>query len=208
MQQREIIEHENDLPPEASRSGKNSIYIGCSVRQARQNYGVCLFIVQAYDEDRLNQSMKDCARAMTGNYCEARQMQQEEKAAGKSLYFKERQIKVTVIDDNAKPVKSIDKNSTSYKRGFNANTSKSKSVSASKAKVTVSKSVSDFEKGLNSERQGALAAINDSVQTETVVEQKTTKPSTTRATDTTASNEEAARIKRAKRIANMMRGRK
>lgn len=79
------------FPPERSRSGTNAHYHFCHIRGGQQNYGVCLFILEANDQGRLDaDSFIDCQRACTRGDCEARKMQEEEKKAGRALYYKPR----------------------------------------------------------------------------------------------------------------------
>lgn len=44
---------EEILPPDASRSGQNATYVPCDIRNARQNYGVCLHIIKAFKKTGL-----------------------------------------------------------------------------------------------------------------------------------------------------------
>lgn len=207
MQQRE----ETTLPPSASRSGKNTTYIGCDVRHSRQNYGVCLFVIQAYDEDRLDKNMSDCARAITGGYCTAEKMRQEEKEAGKALYFKEREIKVTVVPDKQEqPTRSVDKQSPSYLRGWNSVGGKAKRPTAapvSRAKPPKKtarkvKAVDAFESSLVSGRNDLASTLTEAAKKESK-SAKQVKIETKTETKDTAND---ARIKRAQRIAQLMKG--
>ena len=77
---------EQVYPPEASRSGKNTYYHYCNSYNGRPNYGVCLFIVEAHEEKRLN-SHEDCARSIRNGDCPALKMRQEERDAGRALYY-------------------------------------------------------------------------------------------------------------------------
>lgn len=211
QQQRETTA-EQVLPPEASRSGKNATYIGCEVRHARQNYGVCLFVIKAHDENTLDQNMKDCARAITGGYCQAETMRQKEKEAGRALFYKEREIKVAVVADKPEQAsRPVNKNSPSYIRGWNAVSGKTKNaIGSSQANTTPvcqskpkpkAKAKSDFEKGLASESDGLVKALNKAASAETQSVKKTEPPA-----KQTTENPSDARIKRAMRIAKLMKG--
>lgn len=172
MQQREPVTTEK-LPPEASRSGKNAYYVPCEVVHSRPNYGVCLFVIKAYDEDRLNGSYADCARAIHGGYCEARKAQQEEQKAGRALYYKEREIPTVKIADDTppeqQPLEKVDKNSASYIRGWNSVTGNKakplghKAAVPNKRKPIKQKSVTptdELSKGM--EAAGSMTdAVND-----------------------------------------------
>lgn len=211
MQQQRV--EETVLPPSASRSGKNTTYIGCDVRHSRQNYGVCLFVIDAYENDRLDKNMSDCARAITGGYCEASKMHQKEKDAGRALFYKEREIKVTVVADTSerKP-HNIDKNSPSYIRGWNAVSGKQGTRSVEPVSTTARlapkktarkvKTVDAFEQSLVDGRGDLAKTLTDAAKQET--KKVEAKQSTPEKTIDTSSNE--ARIKRAQRIAQLMKG--
>lgn len=211
MQQQRV--EETVLPPSASRSGKNTTYIGCDVRHSRQNYGVCLFVIDAYENDRLDKNMSDCARAITGGYCEASKMHQKEKDAGRALFYKEREIKVTVVPEaSERPTHNIDRNSPSYIRGWNAvggkpstrrveQTSKTTARLAPKKTARKVKTVDAFEKSLVDGRGDLAKTLTDAAKQETKVEAKSPTPEKTNDT-----NANEARMKRAQRIAQLMKG--
>lgn len=211
MQQQRVEEKQVDLPPSASRSGKNTTYIGCDVRHSRQNYGVCLFVIQAYDEDRLDKNMSECARAITGGYCTAEKMRQEEKEAGKALYFKEREIKVTVVPDKKEqPVRSVDKQSPSYLRGWNAVGGKAKRLTAAPvSKQTAPKKTARKVKTVDAFEKSLVDGRNDLASTLTEVAKKESKPAKQVKVETKTETKDTAndaRIKRAQRIAQLMKG--
>jgi len=84
----EIAEH---YPPSKSCSGSNAYYHFCHIRGGQQNYGVCMHIIKAIEEDRIgSDSFVDCQRACTRDDCQAKKMRAEEIAAGRALYYKER----------------------------------------------------------------------------------------------------------------------
>lgn len=78
-------------PVEKSKSGTNAFYHFCHIRGCQQNYGVCMHIIAAIDEDRIGKdSFVDCQRACTRGDCEAKKMRADEINAGHALYYKER----------------------------------------------------------------------------------------------------------------------
>lgn len=129
---------EEILPPDASRSGQNATYVPCDIRNARQNYGVCLHIIKAFEEDRLSESCTDCARAINRNECASMKMRKEELKAGRALYFKQRVVPVKVVSDNSENMAEskvkVDKTSPSYIRGWNAAGQKAKTPPSSSVK--------------------------------------------------------------------------
>jgi glutaredoxin 2 len=117
----EVNEAKEDIPVVDSMRGDNTHYIGCDVRGARQNYAVCLHRNKAFEEDRLDsKSCVDCQRAIVGKYCPALALRKEEEAAGKALYYVPRiPVKaVTTSTDSSLLRSNVDKNSESYKRGY------------------------------------------------------------------------------------------
>jgi hypothetical protein len=199
-----------DLPPSASMAGDNTIYIGCEVRNARQHYGVCLFTIRAYEQDKLGGGFTDCARAICGNYCQANKMKAEEAAAGKALYYKKREIKTTTVQaDSASSRSAVDRNSASYQRGWGAISARGKRSSAPpkpKAPAPVlrrqpqsqspSQPRSELERGMQS--VGAMSdVINQAVQHE----QSTTQHKASSKTTTSSPSERARAL-----AAKMRRG--
>ena len=196
-------------PPEKSMSGSNTTYIGCEVRNARQHYGICLYRLR--NVDRGEETEVGCARAMNGNYCQAKTMRAEEQAAGRALYYVERKIPVRIVKDDSDEVSTaasanIDKSSASYQRGWAAVGAKTvptrlkPSTRAVKpvAKPKPVKPQSDFEKGMNA-TGGVVDAINDAAK-EAREESKPkveTKPIT---------SEREERLRKAREAALRMRG--
>lgn len=88
---------QGSYPVEASMSGKNAYYHFCHIRSAKQNYAVCLHILNATEEQRVKRDdFVDCQRACLRGDCEAKRMREEEIAAGRALYYTPREIRYAV----------------------------------------------------------------------------------------------------------------
>lgn len=92
----EIVTNEV-LPVEASMSGANTCYLHCPSLNRRSNYGVCLYTIRAYNREQLS-AESDCYSLVGRGLCEALTYQKQEQEAGRALFFKAREIKVTNID--------------------------------------------------------------------------------------------------------------
>lgn len=175
QREQESANAEQILPPDASRSGVNTVYVPCAIRNARQHYGVCLNIIKANNEDRLSESCKDCARAILHGNCPSDKMRQEELKAGKALYFVPRVERVakTSNDDGVTTAVNVDRSSESYQRGWNAVGKKSKPVpirpalkgSTKRAKSQPAVEKDDFKRGLSS-NASMTDVVNDMVSQE------------------------------------------
>lgn len=103
------------LPPEASMAGTNTVYCHCQALNKRNNYGVCLFTLKAFEEAKLSGD-SDCYQTINSGSCEARRLRQQERDAGRALFFKKREIQVTVVTEQREI--RVDRDSESYKRGL------------------------------------------------------------------------------------------
>lgn len=162
---------EKFYPPEKSMSGINTYYHPCEVRGGRPHYGVCLFTIQAYEQNRLNGSMEECAHAIKHKQCAAIDKRQEERNAGRALYYFERQIPtVTVMQTSQyKTISAVDRSSASYLKGFSGESVKRSPTKAIKKYVSTPipvKKVSEFETGMNSVSSNS-SVINEHLKTET-----------------------------------------
>lgn len=110
----EIVTTET-LPPEASMAGTNTCYCRCQALNKRSNYGVCLFTLKAFEESRLRED-SDCHAVISSGNCEARRYRQQERDAGRALFFKQRSIAIKNVEETARP--SFDRDSDSFKRGW------------------------------------------------------------------------------------------
>lgn len=96
-------------------AGNNTVYCHCQTLNKRNNYGVCLFTVKAFEEAKLSHD-SDCYGAINSGSCEARRLRQQERDAGRALFFKKREIPVTVVSDN-KEIR-VNRESDAYRRGW------------------------------------------------------------------------------------------
>ena len=110
----EIVTTET-LPPEASMAGTNTCYCHCQALNKRSNYGVCLFTLKAFEESRLRED-SDCHAVISSGSCEARRYRQQERDAGRALFFKQRSIAIKVVESAERP--TFDRDSDSFKRGW------------------------------------------------------------------------------------------
>lgn len=124
----------NDL--DKSIGGNNRHTFWCESHQQMRFYGTCLNLKDAYENGRIKPDTShpqgDCATAMCKGNCVAIKMREEEIAAGKSLYFKEAQIRTERI------VRETEGNDESYLRGWNQ---VGRSLGKEEKKMTVSKPV-------------------------------------------------------------------
>lgn len=105
------------LPPEASMAGKNTCYCYCPQLNRRSNYGVCLFTLKAFEEERLPAD-SECHAAISCGGCEAKKYRQQERDAGRALFYKERQIVTLTERPSGSTTTTYDPNSASFKRGW------------------------------------------------------------------------------------------
>ncbi|HGS5147677.1 TPA: hypothetical protein ACMDT9_003560 [Vibrio parahaemolyticus] len=136
------------LPVETSMSGKNSCYLYCPSLNRRTNYGVCLFTINAFNKEKLNDS-SDCFSLIGRGLCEALKYQKKEQEAGRALFYKAREIKVVNLDSpTEKKMPSVvttpsKPESPSYMRGWNQveerERAKSKSPVAPRKSASVAK---------------------------------------------------------------------
>ena len=103
------------LPPEASRSGTNTCYCHCQALNKRSNYGVCLFTLEAFEQGRLRED-SDCYSVASRGDCAARRYRQQERDAGRALFYKKREIPIAIVPTEERS--TADRNSDSFKRGW------------------------------------------------------------------------------------------
>lgn len=156
------------LPPESSMAGTNTCYCHCQALNKRSNYGVCLFTLKAYEEGKLRED-SDCYSVINCGNCEARRYRQQERDAGRALFFKKREIPVAVVSD--KKETQFDRNSDSYKRGWARAGSTSVSTpvrSAANPTVTAPKPIKKSDEGFSI--KGSLAdAVNAAMKQESAM---------------------------------------
>lgn len=161
------------LPPEASMAGNNTVYCHCQTLNKRSNYGVCLFTLKAYEEARL-QPDSDCHSTIASGNCDARRFRQQERDAGKALFYKKREIPVTVSMEPAQK-QSFDRNSDSFQRGWQ------RAGASPKTSVTPIKPVTKTKpKEETFSIKGTLAeAVNEAMKQEVSTKQSASKPVST-----------------------------
>jgi hypothetical protein len=111
----EVIQTEQDLPPETSGKGANTYYIACSAVGFSSNYAVCQHVIAKHKTGKLPGSYTGCGQAIDCGNCDAVKMQKMEQEAGKALFYRERQKFVEEVEKEREA--KIDYNSESYKRG-------------------------------------------------------------------------------------------
>lgn len=80
------------LPPETSMSGQNSVYHYCPSTNHRCNYGVCLFTIRSFNNEKLN-GESECYSLIDKKLCPALKLQAEEIKAGRALYYFKRELR-------------------------------------------------------------------------------------------------------------------
>ncbi len=129
------------LPPEASCSGKNTVYKWCRPLDRFANYGVCLHTLNAHEAGRLSEELfGECMACINSGNCHAVTMRQEERDAGQALYFVERVERVPVARprrDVALSSVRVDTSSESYQRGRQGHSPKPKAPSPAPDKLTL-----------------------------------------------------------------------
>lgn len=110
------------LPPSASMSGKNTVYIHCDHIGRRSSYGVCLFTIKAFEEGRLS-DLSECSSCIQSG-CAAMKMRAQEIESGRALFFKERAAAPATQVDESRPERIISgptqPHNPNYMRGWNA----------------------------------------------------------------------------------------
>lgn len=80
-------------PPEQSGAGTNTFTVkGCKAVGHTPGYCVCLNKLKAFERDKALNSYPECERAISGRSCPAIGMREEERNAGKALYFIDRTL--------------------------------------------------------------------------------------------------------------------
>jgi hypothetical protein len=91
-----------DYPPEQSMAGYNSYSFGCKTVGFSPGYCVCLNKISAYERDGKLTTYPECEKAIRNKDCPALAMRQEERVAGKALYFLDRNILREEMDKHFK----------------------------------------------------------------------------------------------------------
>jgi len=75
-------------PASKSMAGTNAYYHFCENEHAYRGYAVCLHTIKAAEESRLRQGdFVGCQRAISGGYCAAAKMREEERDADQALFY-------------------------------------------------------------------------------------------------------------------------
>lgn len=91
-----------DYPPEQSMGGINAFNFGCRPLGFSPGYCVCLNKIMAYERDGKLSAYPDCEKAIRNKDCPALGMRQEERVAGKALYFLDRNLLREEMDKHFK----------------------------------------------------------------------------------------------------------
>ena len=89
-----------EYPPAKSAMGTNAHTVQCQCVGRQQSYAVCLNKIMAYERDKGLKSYVDCERAICDGECPALEMRQEEKDAGKALYYLDREMLRAAMDEH------------------------------------------------------------------------------------------------------------
>jgi len=80
-------------PPEQSAGGTNTFTVkGCKAVGHTPGYCVCLNKIKAFERDKALTSYAECERAISSRACPAIAMREEERTAGKALYYIDRAL--------------------------------------------------------------------------------------------------------------------
>lgn len=107
---------ETKLTPRDSAKGENKHIHWCEPMEQKRFYSTCAHLVDAYNAKSLRPEgdsiHDDCAYAMERGRCPAVAMRKAEHEKGEAIYFKPSNAQFIASD-------KVDKNSISYKRGWN-----------------------------------------------------------------------------------------
>lgn len=105
----------SDRPPEDSRRGDNTHIVSCEIYGGHRHYAVCLDVLSRVEKSANTVSERECQRAARCGECPSLAMRQEEKQAGKSLYYTPRSANPIYVDAISKRIDVLD---PSYQRGW------------------------------------------------------------------------------------------
>lgn len=182
----EVKEH----PPEMSAAGRNAYYHSCGLTEQQRHFAACrhtIMAVERGDENILNDEI--CVKAIKHGNCPAQKMHQQELDAGKALYFEERIRPEPIYAEGEESSYKANKNSDSYKRGWNqvkGNKAKPykvpvlKPVEKPKASVSKPKEKSIFDD--TSMADVVNAAVSEEISSKEVESNEPAKPQARRLT--------------------------
>lgn len=166
------------LPPSASMSGKNTVYIHCDHIGRRSSYGVCLFTIKAFEEGRLS-DLSECASCIQ-NGCSAMKMRSQELEAGRALFFKERTAAPVIPADDSKPARVINgptqPHNPNYMRGWDAVGGESPTKSKRPAKTPPKPAQTASEKMFGVKAPTLQEAVNVAARESTLGSEKQPTP--------------------------------
>lgn len=88
-----VMARQPEYPPQQSMGGINAYNFACKPIGYSPGYCVCLHKIAAYErDDGKLASYPECEKAIRNNDCPALKMRAEEQAAGKALYFLDRNL--------------------------------------------------------------------------------------------------------------------
>jgi hypothetical protein len=94
---------DTSTPIEASTSGKNAFTLACPAIEQRMSYAACLNRLHAIESDaKVPKDWESCRSACSARQCPAQHMREDEKTAGKSLFFVAREAIVNASDSARK----------------------------------------------------------------------------------------------------------
>lgn len=109
------MENLQEIPVELSATSDNAHYHWCKGYQQKRSYYSCLHLVSAIESgrlDELNDDRTSCAYHYKVGACSAAKMKDEEKSAGRALYFEpKRKVEIKQVQ--------ADMSSESYALGWN-----------------------------------------------------------------------------------------
>lgn len=167
--QQPVVQPEGKAPLEASTWGKNAFYHHCRVTEQRRNFAACMNILLAIRDKRINEGSDygGCVNAVKNGNCPAVAMRKEEIAAGHAIYYKERQIPVSIIEADPQPDVTGPRypNHPSYMRGWASAGSKKSRPNDFKPAQTVVKATPKKPQGEDfSDITTVADAINQAVK--------------------------------------------
>lgn len=145
-----------DYPPDMSMAGTNSYSHACRVVGYSPGYCVCLHKIAAYERDGTVRGSPDCEKAISMKTCPASSLRQQEREAGKALFYVDRQLLREEMDKRF--------------AAANASFAPTKTTPAPKV-TTVTKPqkpapsvIKDTTDGIHPETNGYAAAINAAIK--------------------------------------------
>lgn len=99
-----VLARQPDYPPEQSMGGINAYNFSCKPVGYSPGYCVCLHKIAAFERDSKLAAYPECEKNIRNKDCPALRMRAEERAAGKALYFIDRQLLREEMDKHFKEI--------------------------------------------------------------------------------------------------------